>query len=201
MIQVIIADDHTMFRQGLAALIKLMPDVSIVGQARDGRETLDLIVKFQPDIAVVDISMPELSGIDVLKEVRQQGLSTRIILLTMHTEPELAEQAMKLGTSGYLLKENAFEDLMTALHIIYNGGTFISPAILSKAPLDADILSSREKQVLRGISKGMTNKEIANELDISPRTVETYRANIMNKLNLHTTADMVKYAIKRGIDR
>jgi len=199
MIQIIIADDHAIFRQGLCALLAARPDIRVIGQAKDGRETADMIIRLRPNMAIVDISMPELNGIEVLKNVQTRNSGTKIILLTMHTEPELAKQALAAGVCGYLLKKNAFEDLVSAIYLIHNGGTFVSPAISSEHSSHDDILSPREREVLQGISKGLSNKEMANHLNISVRTVETHRANMMEKLNLHTTAELVRYAIKKGI--
>jgi len=203
MIRILIADDHAMFRQGLATMLGAVPDIVIIAQTGDGQETLDMIIRTQPDLAIVDISMPGLTGIEILREVRYRELSTRLVLLTMHTEPELAAEAIQSGASGYLLKENAFEDLVSALHRVINGDIVISPNlcdILShpKSPPDSE-LRPRELEILRYIASGLGNKQIADKLQISTRTVETHRAKIMLRLNLHSAAELVRYAIKRGI--
>ncbi len=203
MMRVLIADDHTMFRQGLATMLGAMPDIVIIAQTGDGQETLDMIIRTQPDLAIVDISMPRLTGIEILREVRLREMKTRLVFLTMHTEPELAAEAIESGVSGYLLKENAFEDLVSALRRVINGDIVISPNLYAttlniKLPPVSE-LSNREQEILRHIASGLGNKQIADRLRISTRTVEAHRANIMLRLNLHSTAELVRYAIRRGI--
>jgi len=203
MMRVLIADDHTMFRQGLATMLGAMPDIVIIAQTGDGQETLDMIIRTQPDLAIVDISMPRLTGIEILREVRLREMKTRLVFLTMHTEPELAAEAIESGVSGYLLKENAFEDLVSALSRVINGDIVISPNLYAttlniKLPPVSE-LSNREQEILRHIASGLGNKQIADRLRISTRTVEAHRANIMLRLNLHSTAELVRYAIRRGI--
>lgn len=203
MMRVLIADDHIMFRQGLATMLGAMPDIVIIAQTGDGQETLDMIIRTQPDLAIVDISMPRLTGMEILREVRLREMKTRLVFLTMHTESELADEAIESGVSGYLLKENAFEDLVSALHRVINGDIVISPNLYAtnlniKLPPVSE-LSSREQEILRHIASGLGNKQIADRLRISTRTVEAHRANIMLRLNLHSTAELVRYAIRRGI--
>lgn len=203
MMRVLIADDHIMFRQGLATMLGAMPDIVIIAQTGDGQETLDMIIRTQPDLAIVDISMPRLTGIEILREVRLREMKTRLVFLTMHTEPELAAEAIEFGVSGYLLKENAFEDLVSALRRVINGDIVISPNLYAttlniKLPPVSE-LSNREQEILRHIASGLGNKQIADRLRISTRTVEAHRANIMLRLNLHSTAELVRYAIRRGI--
>jgi two-component system response regulator NreC len=203
MMRILIADDHTMFRQGLATMLGAMPDIVIIAQTGDGQETLDMIIRTQPDLAIVDISMPRLTGIEILREVRLREMKTRLVFLTMHTEPELAAEAIESGVSGYLLKENAFEDLVSALRRVINGDIVISPNLYATTPNiklpPVSELSSREQEILRHIASGLGNKQIADRLRISTRTVEAHRANIMLRLNLHSTAELVRYAIRRGI--
>jgi DNA-binding NarL/FixJ family response regulator len=150
-----------------------------------------------------DISMPRLTGIEILREVRLREMKTRLVFLTMHTEPELAAEAIESGVSGYLLKENAFEDLVSALRRVINGDIVISPNLYATTPNiklpPVSELSSREQEILRHIASGLGNKQIADRLRISTRTVEAHRANIMLRLNLHSTAELVRYAIRRGI--
>lgn len=206
MTRIVIADDHAMFRQGLARLLDSVQDVTVVGESGNGHDTLNLIALTQPELAVVDISMPGLSGIEILKEVRRRKLKTRIILLTMHTDTELAAEAIEYGVSGYLLKENAFEDLLSAFQLILKGKTFISPDVQtalsqkkSETPHEREKLTRREREILGCVATGLISKEIAGRLNISVKTVERHRANIIAKLNLHSTAELVKYAIHKGI--
>jgi DNA-binding NarL/FixJ family response regulator len=206
MTRIVIADDHAMFRQGLARLLSSVQGFAVIAETGNGHEALSLILGKQPELAVVDISMPGLSGTEILKEVRRKEVKTRIVLLTMHTDPELAAEAVKYGVSGYLLKENAFEDLLSAFQLILEGKTFISPDVdnalscrKSETVREPEKLTRREKEILGCVALGLISKEIADRLNISVKTVETHRANIIAKLNLHSTAELVKYAIHKGI--
>ncbi|MDQ7786050.1 MAG: response regulator transcription factor [Thermodesulfovibrionales bacterium] len=206
MTRVIIADDHVIFRQGLLNLLKSAPDLSVIGEAGGGTETLDLILREKPDIAILDISMPGLDGFEILQKIQSTGIPTKVIFLTMHNETLTARRALQLKASGYVLKDNAFEDLLYAVKAVSAGWTFISPSVserLMKASSEegkeAHALTTREREVLKLIASGFTNKQIASQLFISVKTVETHRTNIMQKLDVHTTADLVRYAIKTGI--
>jgi DNA-binding NarL/FixJ family response regulator len=206
MTRVIIADDHIIFRQGLLNLLKSAPDISVIGEAGEGAETLNLIIKENPDIAILDISMPGVDGFGILQKIQSMGLTTKVIFLTMHNETLTAKRALQLNASGYVLKDNAFEDLLYAVKTVSAGGTFISPSVsgrilkaTSDEGKDSHILTIREREVLKLIASGLTNKQIATQLFISVKTVETHRTNIMQKLDVHTTADLVRYAIKTGI--
>ena len=206
MINVIIADDHQIFRQGLLTLLKSAPELSIAGEAGSGLETLDLIVKEKPDIAILDISMPGLDGFEILQKIHSMGIGTKIIFLTMHNDALTAKRALRLKASGYVLKDNAFEDLLYAVRAVSSGGTFISPSVserILKTPATEkeypEMLTIREREILRLIASGLTNKQVAQQLFISVKTVETHRTNIMQKLDVHTTADLVRFAIKSGI--
>jgi DNA-binding NarL/FixJ family response regulator len=206
MTRVIIADDHVIFRQGLLNLLKSAPDLSVIGEAGGGTETLDLILREKPDIAILDISMPGLDGFEILQKIQSMEIATKVIFLTMHNETLTARRALQLKASGYVLKDNAFEDLLYAVKAVSAGGTFISPSVSerlmkssSEEEKEAHILTIREREVLKLIASGLTNKQIAVQLFISVKTVETHRTNIMQKLDVHTTADLVRYAIKTGI--
>ncbi len=206
MIRVVIADDHQIFRQGLLTLLKSAPEISIVGEAGGGRETLDLIVKEKPDIAILDISMPGLDGFEILKKIQSMEIGTKVIFLTMHNDSLTAKRALRLNAFGYVLKDNAFEDLLYAVRAVSSGGTFISPSVserILKTPATEkeypETLTIREREVLRLIASGLTNKQIAQQLFISVKTVETHRTNIMQKLDVHTTADLVRFAMKSGL--
>lgn len=206
MIRVVIADDHTLFRQGLAMLLRSSDKFSIVGEAADGTEALEIIAETLPDIAVLDVSMPGMTGIQVLGELRKKSVPTRIVLLTMHADTHLVAAAMEEGAAGYLLKGNAFDDLIQALECVHRGGTFVSSMVtrelissIKSGNHDRPVLTAREREVLRFIASGMTSRQIADALFISIKTVETHRARLMEKLDLHTTASLVRYAIKSGI--
>lgn len=206
MIRVLIADDHTIFRQGLAQMLTSVDEFGLASQASDGREALRLIAQIKPDVAILDVSMPGLSGLEVTQEALRQGLPTRIILLTMHGEPEAVSRALRAGASGYVLKDNAFEDLVYAIKAVAAGGTFVSPSVAAsllkpvedRSPQDVP-LTRREREVLKLIASGLTNRQIAEKLFISVKTVETHRARILQSLDLHKTADLVRYAIEKGL--
>lgn len=204
MIRVVLADDHRIFREGLHRLLSSTGDVEVVGQTGNGMDALKLIFELKPDIAVVDISMPKLDGIEVVREVKRGNLGTKIIILTMHNDELTAREAIYHGASGFIIKENAFEDLMGAIKTVFAGGTFLSPSITggvldSQTDVKHSSLSYREREVLALIAKGLTNKEVAERLFISIKTVETHRYRIMQKLGLHNTAELVRYAIRKGI--
>ena len=206
MIRVIVADDHVIFRQGLLNLLQSSKNIAVAGEAGAGPETIDLVTREKPDIAILDISMPGFDGFEILERIQSMGTCTKVIFLTMHKDALTAKRALQSGASGYVLKDNAFEDLLYAINTISAGGKFISPSVLEsviKAPLYEDkesrVLTLREREVLKLIATGLKNRQIAHELFISIKTVETHRTNIMQKLDIHTTASLVQYAIKIGL--
>lgn len=206
MIKIIIADDHVIFSEGLIKMLSGDEDIIIAGKAKEGNEALKLIIDAKPDIAIIDISMPGMSGLEIAEKVQNYKLHTKIIFLTMHNDSHIVDKAIKSGISGYVLKENAFYDLVYAIKKVHSGEKFISPLILEnrvktrsgkdRGQETAPTLTNREKEILKLIASGFTNKEIANKLFISIKTVETHRARIMEKLGIHNTASLVKYAIE-----
>jgi DNA-binding NarL/FixJ family response regulator len=205
MIKIVIADNHVIFRQGLLKLLQSAQDITVAGEAGNGPETLELIAKEKPDLAILDISMPGLDGFEIYEKMKSNGIETKVIFLTVHNDTLTAKKAIQANTSGYVLKDNAFEDLLYAIRAVASGGKFISPSIsdkilnFSEKESKNHILTGRESEILRLIASGLTNKQIANKLFISIKTVETHRTNIMQKLDVHTTADLVRYAIKTGL--
>ncbi len=206
MIRVIVADDHIIFRQGLLKLLQSAEGITVAGETGDGKEALAMIVKESPDIAVLDISMPGLSGIEITQELQVRGSGAKVIYLTMHNDVLTAKKALTSGVSGYILKDDAFEDLLYAIKSVSSGGKFISPSISYKIlhpstfkMVEKNILTEREREILKLIASGLTNRKIADKLSISVKTVETHRARILQKLDFHTTAELVKYAIKTGL--
>lgn len=204
--RIVLIDDHQIFREGLQSLLSVHEDISVIGQASDGREGLTLIQDTQPDLAVVDIHLPESSGLEILKAVRHQKLATKIILLTSDRKAADAATAIELGVDGYVLKDDAFEDLEMSIRSAIQGKPYISPTIASLIITqqrttihDLKQLSQREREVLTFIADGMTNKEIASQMSISVNTVRTHRARLMDKLDLHTTGELVRYALDRGL--
>ncbi len=204
-IGVILADDHAIVRQGLAALLQAEPDIALLGQAADGAAAWSIIAKHQPDIAILDLSMPQATGIEVTRRVEAAALDTRCLLLTMHDDPAAALEAQAAGAAGYILKDNSFEDLVLAVRSIAAGGTFVTPSIRAKLRAlqrngqRSIALSNREREVIRLVALGHSSKEIARVLDISPRTVDTHRNRLMHKLGLHSVADVVRYAVQGGM--
>ncbi|MEA3276060.1 MAG: response regulator transcription factor [Pseudomonadota bacterium] len=204
-ISVILADDHAIIRQGLAPLLSAGDDLELLAQAANGREAWRLIAELRPDVAILDISMPEMTGIEVASRTEEAGLDTRVVLLTMHEDPCAVLQAQEAGAVGYVLKDNSFEELVAAVKTVAAGGTFVTPAVrarlreLRRNGYTTPTLSNQEREVLRLIALGNSSKEAARIMNISPRTVDTYRNRLMDKLGLHTLADVVRYAVRTGM--
>jgi len=201
---VILADDHAMVAEGLGRLISEVAD--LVGQVADGRELVDSTRRLKPDIVVSDVSMPVLSGLDALRQLRAGGSQARFIFLTAHTEAQLAAEAMRAGASGYLLKAAAGEELFEAIRAAMAGRVFLSPHIagdvlrtISGANQGEHQLTSRQREVLQLIAQGKRMKEIAADLTISVRTVEDHKSQLLVALGAKSTADLVKFAMKRGL--
>jgi len=199
---IVLADDHVLLRQGLGRIIKGTAYFEIVGEAGNGIELLSLLTMVTPQLVILDISMPNLRGIDAISMIKEKHPEVKILVLTMHKE--YLHQAMSAGADGYLLKEDADRDLFSAIENIRQGRVYISPRLtgdlLGRRAPSTEPLSSREKEVLKLIAQGKSNKAIAESLFISIRTAESHRAHIMAKLRLNSTADLVKYAIQKGYD-
>jgi DNA-binding NarL/FixJ family response regulator len=204
-LSVILADDHAIVRQGLAALLQGVPDISLLAQAADGEAAWELIETHQPDIAILDLAMPRATGIEVARRVEASALDTRVVLLTMHDDAATALQAQQAGVNGFVIKDNSFEELALAVRSVAAGGTFVTPAVraklngLRRSGQRPVALSPREREVVRLIAGGQTSKEIGRALAISPRTVDTYRDRLRDKLGLHTVAELVLYAVQCGL--
>jgi DNA-binding NarL/FixJ family response regulator len=210
-LRIILADDHLMFRQGLKKILEERADLEIIGEANCGLDLLKLLQELVPDLVILDISMPTLRGIEAVSEIKSLRPSVKILILTMHKEREYLYQSVSAGANGYLLKEDADTELFSAIETIRQGRIYISPALADESRDDwarvargegaipfGDPLTTRERQVLKLIAEGKSSKEIGDLLFISARTVERHRANIMDKLGLKKTADLVKYAIQKG---
>jgi len=212
-IKVLVAEDHTIVRKGLCALLHAESDIQVIGEAENGRQALKMAEELQPDIVLMDITMPELNGMDATRQLKKRFPSMKILILSMHSTEEYIFQTLKAGASGYLLKRSAPTDLIKAIHVAHAGDSFLSPSISSKvithyvkqkedqnaAPMGLDKLSDREREVLQLIAEGRANRDIAKDLFISPKTVEAHRSNIQRKLKLAGTAELTKYAIKKGL--
>lgn len=205
MIKIVIADDHTMFRQGLIALLKEEKNINIIGEASNGKELLELLERKLPDLILLDIEMPELDGFDVLRVVKKKYATIKTLVLTMHKSIEFIKNIIKAGADGYLVKDSEKETLIHAIHQVYDQGSFYSEKIAStilnslRDKTLNDTISAREKEVIQLIVDGNTTKEIAKKLFLSKYTVESHRQNILLKLQLKNTAELVKYAIQKGL--
>jgi DNA-binding NarL/FixJ family response regulator len=197
---IIVADDHALFRQGLRKIIEGTADLDVIGEAKDGADLLALMKALRPQLILLDLSMPNIRGVEAIREIRTRYAGVKILVLTMHKE--YVHQAFSAGADGYLLKEDADRDLFSAIESIRQGKTYVSPRLAEKVPEDIspshEPLSVREREVLKLIAEGKSNREIADILFISVRTVEFHRASILSKLNLKKTADIVRYAIQKG---
>jgi two-component system response regulator NreC len=207
-IRILLAEDHVMVRQGLRALLE-QAGMAVIGEASDGQEALQVAHKQQPDVAVLDIGMPRLNGIETARRLREASPQTKIILLTMHTEDPYVLEAVQAGAVGYVLKTQATLDLVQAIRDVLQGEIYLSPrvsrtvvtAYLTRSDLPPDPLTSREREILQLIAEGETTKEIAWRLGLSAKTVESHRIRLMRKLDIHETATLVRYAIRRGLTR
>jgi DNA-binding NarL/FixJ family response regulator len=205
--RVLLADDHALVRQALKALLDQQQGLQVVCEASDGQEALRLAEKFRPDVAIVDIRMPIMNGVDAAVEIKKSSRETKVILLTQHDEDQYVTEALRAGVHGYVLKNQAAKDLVHAIREVCKGSVYLSPSIssvvveayLSKAPTSADPLSSRERQVLQLVGEGKSTKEVAAQLGVSVKTAESHRARLMRKLDIHETAGLVRYAIRRGL--
>lgn len=196
-IRVYIAEDHTIVRQGLVALLEADGDIEVVGQAGDGRAAIDEIGGLNPDILLCDLAMPGLSGLEVIKRVMTHPQPPRVIVLSMYHDHEWVQRALDAGASGYLLKGAGVQDLVKAVRTVFAGETFLSPGAQRAA--QAEALTDREREVLTLLAEGHTSKEIGQVLGISPRTAEHHRARVMTKLSINDVAGLVRYAIRVGL--
>ena len=209
--RIVIADDHRIVRQGLRSLVEKENDMEVVGMAANGRQALQITRKLKPDVVIMDISMPDLNGIDATCQIVNEVSGVKVIALSMHSEKQLIDGMLRAGAAGYLLKESAFEELIKAIRIVCTGKKYLSPDVTdivlrdylnpsvdSDQPMTPD-LTLREREVLQLIVEGCATKEVANRLNISVKTVESHRSRIMTKLDLHTVAELTKYAVRRGI--
>ena len=211
-LRILLVDDPIVMRTGLRALLERQPNLEVVGESENGRETVALAASLKPDVVVMDVGMPILSGIEATQTIVTQNPTVAVVILSMHADESYVMRALKAGARGYLLKDSAAADLIGAIQAISQGKSFFSPKVSrilaedyvrvlkQKGAVDTyDLLTSREREILQLLAEGKTNKEVATALNISPYTVETHRSHILQKLNLHNSAELVLYAVRKGI--
>jgi two-component system, NarL family, response regulator NreC len=211
-LRILLADDHTIVRQGIRKIVEDHPDREVVAEAGDGREAVRQALELKPDIALLDIGMPLLNGIEATAQISRRAPTVKVIILSMHPNEAYITRALQAGAKGYLLKDSADTDLIRALTLVSQGKSFFSPAV-AKVMLDDyvrhlaargivdrfDSLSEREREIFQLVAEGRSNKEIADLLFVSPNTIETHRAHIMEKLDVHSAVELVLYAVRRGL--
>ncbi|MBK9745673.1 MAG: response regulator transcription factor [Chloroflexi bacterium] len=212
-IRIVLADDHAVLRAGLRVLLNAEPDINVVGEAGDGEEALHAIAQFQPDIIVLDLMMPNVKGLDIIEQVTQSYPHTRVLVLTMHSDTQYIRHVVKAGGAGYVLKSSADTELIKAIRVVASGGSYLTPEATqvlisdyrekdepaSKPVTGLDLLSEREHEVLVMTALGYSSREIGELLFISPKSVDTYRQRLMEKLRLENRAELVQYALKNGL--
>lgn len=211
-IRLLIADDHKMMREGLKSLISKEPGMSIVGEAENGEETVNLSRKTAPHVAIIDVTMPDLNGIEATRKIIKENPNIKVVGLSGHPDRHFVREMLKAGASAYILKQTAFDELIRAIHEVMAGRTYLSPEV-TQGLVDSYVRSSprkgenpafatltdREREALQLLAEGRSSKEIADKMGVSVKTVETHRRNIMEKLNLHSVAELTKYAIREGV--
>jgi DNA-binding NarL/FixJ family response regulator len=206
-IKILLVDDHTIVRQGLKLIISAHSDLEVVGEAANGREAVELADKLRPDMVLMDVAMPELNGIEATRRLLSANARIKVLVLSMHKEAVYVREILKAGARGYILKDAIDTELLNAIRSVAKGDGYISPAVSGALLNDyrkdvtdpVDLLSGREREVLQLIAEGKTNKEVATKLNLSVYTVDSHRGKIMEKLNLHSTGELVRFAIKHGL--
>jgi two-component system, NarL family, response regulator NreC len=209
--KIVLVEDHRILREGLRVLVEAQPDFSVIGEADDGIGVVDLVERLLPDVLIIDLMLPGISGLEVTRQVHERLPQIRVIILSMHMDDSYVLQALANGAMGYVLKDSSIAELVHAVNQVMQGQRYLSPPLSERAievymqsgeqgvtdPFDR--LTTREREVIHLAAKGFTNTKIAEQLSISPRTVEVHRGNMMRKLGLHSQADLIRYAIRRGI--
>jgi DNA-binding NarL/FixJ family response regulator len=210
-IRIILADDHKIIREGLRSLLERQQDMKVIAEAQDGVTAVSLVQKLLPHVVIMDIGMPEMNGIDATTKITGEQKAVKVIALSMHSDRRFVMQMLKAGAAGYLLKDSAFEELVTAIHTVMQGQHYLSQKItdvvvqeyLQNLPRNEatvfTVLTSREREVLQLIAEGKSTKQIAAALNVSVKTIETHRQQIMEKLNMHSIAELTKYAVREGL--
>lgn len=201
-----LVDDHPLFREGISGRLKLSKDIELVGEAENGRQAIERLKELSPDVVLMDINMPEMNGMDVLEVVAEMDVSTKFIILSMHSDKEYILRVIRMGADGYMLKDVSGDEMIEAIKSVFAGEKHFSQevtSILAQQEIDKEQnkLTNREQLILRLISLGYGNKKVASELEISVRTVEAHKRNMTKKLDIYTTSGLVRYAIEHGIDK
>jgi len=205
--RILLADDHAVVRNGFRRILSAEADMDVVGEAANGQEALDRAAELQPDVVVMDVTMPELNGIEATRRLMESSPRTRVLALSMHKDGVYVREILRAGARGYLLKDSGESDLLAAVRAVARGEGYLSPAVSDAVLNDyrrhvtdpVDLLTSREREVLQLIAEGKTNKEVATHLNLSVYTVEAHRGRIMEKLNLHSTGELVRFALRNGL--
>lgn len=208
--RVLLADDHRMIREGLKALFRLQPDIEVIGEAETGRAAVRLAAEWAPDVVVMDVNMPDLNGVEATQQIVAHGNGTKVVALSEHTDTRFTTEMFRAGASGYVVKEAAFDELVAAIRAVLAGKAYLSPRITGAVVKDqlrggkrgssvVAKLTDREREVLQLLAEGKATKQVAARLHVSVKTVETHRRNVMEKLDLHSVAELTKYALREGI--
>ncbi len=210
--RIVLADDHTILRHGLRLVLERQPGFSVIGEASNGREAVDLVIEEDPDVVIMDIAMPLLNGIEAAKRIHEERLRTAVVILSMHSDESYILRALRAGARGYLLKDSAETDLIQAVRAVCTGKAFFSPAVSRVLADDYlqqiqrkgvedryDLLTARERELLQLVAELKSTKDIANLLGLSPHTVDTHRAHLLQKLNVHSIPELILYAIRKGV--
>ncbi len=211
-IRVLIADDHTILRAGLKIMLNAQPDIETIGEASDGKQAITEAERLAPDVVIMDITMPECNGIEATRQIKRMFPDVRVLILTMHENEEYLFETLRAGAAGYMLKEAADTELISAIRVVSSGRFYLAPSAQSMLVSDYlqrvhtgeerdsySALTEREREILKLVAEGLTNSQIGELLFISPKTVDTHRTHVMDKLNLHSRAELVKYAMRRGL--
>jgi DNA-binding NarL/FixJ family response regulator len=210
MTTIVVADDHKIIREGLVKLLETREDFTVIGEANDGEEAVQMVLDRQPDVVLMDIWMPRLSGIDATRRIGKRASKTKVLILSMHESQSYVEEVLRAGAAGYIVKNSSSSDLLQAIDAVRSGASYLSPAITQQVvdaiarPSDASpsgvaMLTDREREVLQLIAEGLSSKEIASVLGVSLKTVDSHRSNLMEKLDIHKVSGLVRFAIRTGL--
>jgi len=210
MTTIVVADDHKIVREGLVRLLEEREDFTVIGEASDGEEAVQMVLEKQPDVVIMDIWMPRLGGIDATRRIGKKGSTAKILVLSMHESRSYVEEVLRAGASGYIVKNSAPADLLQAIDAVCSGASYLSPAITQQVvdaiarpgdsvPTGVSVLTDREREVLQLIAEGLSSKEIAAMLGVSLKTIDSHRSNLMEKLDIHKVSGLVRFAIRAGL--